>query len=837
MSKGNIGFLRSYTPGKKPTKEILKPGNLAVNFSDQIIYCSDDSGGIWPMGYGKSVLTINGKSPDSSGNLTLQIEAGSSVKYDAGVLIKDKSKSSAEMNELIKKVQKEGGGTIVLGEHEYIIDGVVPDNGDGYKTGWLVPYTPEQGQFNTKGVTFELSSGSSLVSGDEKIIMIRGSNNFTRINGSGRFTAGNKETIHVGFVPENMIQTTQKVSQQFCSVDKNIGFLGGYSAVTFQPGPTVDGAASGSFFHRVGFTYFNVSYPVWFKAPPKGTKDVLTTTTYLEHIYGHFSISSGKFEACDAHLTNCAFEGMSGEAVEYVEKGNAESSFTNKLMIDNCDFEAYATSNSFNLWGITLGPNNKFVSMTGTSVELASTLSPNVQYGKQVYGSYDAVIVREHVIEQVAGKKGVDEQKIATIINKDGFSVYSVGTPYIFNTPSVWFNCPITLKKGNTELGGKDDLYSGLRTVIGDSWNGVHIRCNSGESKKTNQVGVRVEFNGARKGFHPFQYIRDGVETFMITDGGDMWCAKGSFLAPDIHGIRINGDKDFSAFVHVPPNSDAAEWTTSFRCYGNEDWRIGEKKIVTDAPKDNNNYVRNNNSWVKLEAETKVNSVNGISPDVNGDIKIVIPEPKPTLPISVWEHRTITWVTCDKNLVAAYSESLSDTLNCLCTSVTIPTKDMVKTDYQGSDLYVLDILELTNTMTANSGHDNVVPDITTFGGKVRDIIVELTKLQEEISEKPQFVLVTNPENDTQAVKDRNDYIRLLGSYFGCCVVSLDRTCGLWNTELVTAWSKTRELNVTITETIASKINGLFPTKADAERLRRWNDKNQWNDPDTWRDTE
>lgn len=357
-------------------------------------------------------------------------------QYFAPAYIKDLERSSDDMNKLIKKVQDLGGGTICLGDFEYGVNPVIRQSeADGYDTGWLVPYKQEQGQGQSHGITFNLTAGTKIKALSNNMMTLRGANNFTEINGNGVFSSIFKNVLHIGFVPEDMDNSTTLCSQQFCKVDPCISFVGGFSCVVFQPGPTINGAASGSYYHRVGFNFYNVDYPVWFKQPLHAS-DNLTTTTFLNGINGHVCISSGKFEACDAHMINCAFEGMSGEVVDFVTKGHNQNTNDNCLKISHTDFEVFKSSSHLERWGIQIGLNVKFV---GNNVDILETRSPNWQYGKQVYGSYGTVNVKTHVVEHVAGK-GESQKKIACIISEQkGFDLYSLNSPVYVEVPKFTF--------------------------------------------------------------------------------------------------------------------------------------------------------------------------------------------------------------------------------------------------------------------------------------------------------------------------------------------------------------------------------------------------------------
>ena len=373
-------------------------------------------------------------------------------QYYAPDYIKNRQCSSKEMNELIRKIQSQGGGDIILGDYDYGVDAVLRQD-DGYQTGWHVPFTPAQGQSQTQGVCFILSSGTKIRALSNNMIILRASNNFTRICGSGAFSSGFRNVLHIGFIPDDMNQS-QLGSQQFCYVSTNISFSGGYSCVVFQPAASVDGRSSGSYYHSIGFNFYDVNYPVWFKQPLY-SDDNLTTTTFLEGIRGHLCISAGKFEACDVHMQNCAFEGMSGEVIDFVTSGSYENILHNSLKISNTDFEVFQAATHISRWGIVLGNNVKFV---GGDVAIDEARSPNVQYGKQVFGSYGVVNVKTHVIEHVVGKED-DEKKLSHIMDNNGYTQYSRNCPVTIDITDYKFNFSASFRHKEILIGG--DLAGG----------------------------------------------------------------------------------------------------------------------------------------------------------------------------------------------------------------------------------------------------------------------------------------------------------------------------------------------------------------------------------------
>ena len=565
-------FKRSNTAGKVPAKDSLVEGQLALNFADKLIFSKDDKGNIVTFNTsGKKndlsgvVRSVNGTSPDKDGNVSVKagdgsvssvngvvpdakgdvkLEVPSINKLDASVYVTDKKNSSKQMNELIKKAQASGGGTIVLGDATYLVDISESPKGDSHSTGWLVPFVPGQGQANSVGVTFEFSAGTTVKPVSENMVVIRGSNNFTHIRGCGRMVSEFSNVIHVGFVPENMSQTTDLVSQQFCSVDEDMSFVGGLAAVCCQPGPTVNKAASGSYYHTIGMSFYNVSYPVWLKQAPAGTTDNVNTTVFMSHIRGNVCISAGKFESCDAHMQNCAFEGMTGEIVDFSVKGDLGSKVSNQLKISNCDFEVYKSATHMGEWGIMLGAGNKFAG--GPDINIAETLSPIIQSGKQVYGSYGSVNVGTHVIEHVVGKKG-SEVKVATILNADnGSIIYSETANINLEVPHVHASCTVDVKP----------------------------------------------------------WLKQG----MLFNGTD------TYAEMAFSGFDIKNKKNLDV-----------EYTTSLRCYGGTDWRIGDNKLITEAPDGSKNYVRNNGSWVEMPVtSTKgfVRTVNDVIPGAEGNLSV-----------------------------------------------------------------------------------------------------------------------------------------------------------------------------------------------------------------------
>ena len=550
----------------------------------------------------------------------LQLSSNNKI-YNASDYITDFKHSSAEMNELIKKVQANGGGTIYIDNREYCINSVIPASSDtDYSTGWLVPYTSDQGQENKQGVTFEISAGANLVGIDDNMIMIRGSNNFTRIIGSGKSVANGKNTIHVAFAPEDLNQNTTKVSQQFCSVDKNMSYSGGHCVVLFQSGPTIDGQTSGSYYHTVGFQFYNVNYPVWFKAPEPNTVDNLTTTTFLEHIYGHQCISSGKFEACDIHITNCAFEGMSGEMIEYYAKASEGMHWNNTVKIDNCDYEAYDRCTVLDEWGITIGQN---VKIAGKTIVKKEAKTPQFQLDKQIYGSYGVVDLQSHTVEHRIGLEHHSIKQMAHIMNTDAYIMYSETSDFQinlptnkveFNTAGVDINSQVNVNKALYTNSGCTRFdpagwVSSFATDQGTKTGAVGIFTDVSLSDKR-QSGVAVIKQNkptvSNKEFYPFIYQLPGdISLFNVDIDGNINGGDITSKHPDKFGLKVSGTPKFISIAPISIDGTISN-TMDLRNYGNDDWRVGEtNKILTTG---NTNLIK---------------TINGVAPDSSGNIDVL----------------------------------------------------------------------------------------------------------------------------------------------------------------------------------------------------------------------
>lgn len=447
-------------------------------------------------------------------------ESVNTRQYYAPDYITDLQHSSREMNELIRRVQAQGGGDIILGDHQYGVDAVLKQD-DGYDTGWHVPFTPAQGQSQVQGVCFILSAGTKIRALSNNMIILRASNNFTRICGTGAFSSGFRNVLHIGFIPDDMNQA-QLGSQQFCYVSRNISFSGGYSCVVFQPAASVNGSSSGSYYHSIGFNYYDVSYPVWFKQPPYSDNN-LTTTTFLEGVRGHLCISAGKFEACDVYMHNCAFEGMSGEVIDFVTSGACDNTIHNSLKISNTDFEVFQAATHLSRWGLILGQNVKFV---GGDVEIDETRSPNYQHGKQVFGSYGEVNVKTHVIEQVVGK-GECERKLSHIMDQHGYIQYSLNCPVTIDIPDYKFNRSASFRNKETVVGG--DLAGGGEYRQNNTEYGYIVLPNS--TKLANGgYGYGVWMIHDIPNYKPF-YVKDSNHTtkYVVESDGSVLNATGSY--------------------------------------------------------------------------------------------------------------------------------------------------------------------------------------------------------------------------------------------------------------------------------------------------------------------
>ncbi len=441
-------------------------------------------------------------------------------QYYAPDYISDLAHSSQEMNELISNVQANGGGDIILGDHEYGVNPVLKQD-DGYKTGWHVPYTPGQGQSQTKSISFILSAGTKIRALSNNMIILRASNNFTRICGCGAFSSGYRNVLHIGFIPNDMNQS-EAGSQQFCYVSTKISFSGGYSCVVFQPAATIEGSSSGSYYHSIGFNFYDVSYPVWFKQPTY-SDDNLTTTTFLDGIRGHLCISAGKFEACDVYMQNCAFEGMSGEVIDFETAGACSNILHNSLKISNTDFEAFQGANHLSRWGVILGNNVKFV---GGLVEIDQTRSPNVQHGKQVFGSFGEVDVHTHVIEHTVGT-GESEKKISHIMDHTGYLQYSIKCPVTIDVANYNFNCSVNFRQKETLVGG--DLAGGVEYRQNSTEYG-HIILPGSTDLANGGYGYGVWMVEDLPDYKPF-YVKDYNHTtkYMVESDGSVLNATGSY--------------------------------------------------------------------------------------------------------------------------------------------------------------------------------------------------------------------------------------------------------------------------------------------------------------------
>ncbi len=442
-------------------------------------------------------------------------------QYFAPAYIKDMWHSSKDMNALIRRVQAEGGGDIVLGDFNYGID-IDSDlvTTDGYGTGWQVPFK-DIGQGQSESISFITTGGTRLHAMNSNMIMLRGSQNFVKVKGNGSFNgAGNSNVIDVAFVPEDM-NTKQKVSQQFCTVEPTISLAHSRFGVVYQPGASEGddylGSTSGSYYHDVGFNFYNVDYPLWFKEPPFARNN-LTTTVNVANVKGNHCISSFKCDAGDFKMNNCRFEGMTGEVFEFKERAE-NSTLANLVKISDTVFEVFGAATHVDKWGVILGSEVYFINNPANPAVINEVRTASTQMGKQRYGSYGQTEVRQHVIEQAVTTESGEVIQVSQVLSASNqqLDVFCTNVDLVTHNAKQKFN-KLTVNNPNCDgrILSHTGNYGDLTYVSGAGLSGVSSMTQLQGEPQTGYTYDTLVSNS-------------GANIYMVLGSGNVLNATGTF--------------------------------------------------------------------------------------------------------------------------------------------------------------------------------------------------------------------------------------------------------------------------------------------------------------------
>lgn len=406
----------------------------------------------------------------------------------------------------------------------YSVDGLPSD--DEYLTGWLLPWDGVV-QYSPV-VNINISAGAKLYATSGNMIIIRACKDNVKFTGAGEVN-GNNTSIGIAFCPEDLNQTTDIVSQQFGYVAPTLNFGGLYAAIMTQCGPTVGLSDSGSFYHTLGGKTSNCSYPYWAKDTLTSNQN-FTTRTQLIGFNSIFSVSSAKIDAGEIRMQNCNFEGMSGEVIEFKQKGAPTKIIDNSLYITNTIFEVFAQATLLREFGISIGPGVSFINPT--PARISGTQGATHIPTKLRLGSYGGSEVLTHVMEQAVTSPTGNLRSMTTQVNGDTgqLDYYSETLTNVRHYIRNDF-------KGLQLIANDFDLSRGVHST--QQGHGVYISSgNNGIThfnKQEGSVGVNYKLH--------YMENSSGSSIYEVRGSGDVYNASGTYgMISDVRTKNITGE-------------------------------------------------------------------------------------------------------------------------------------------------------------------------------------------------------------------------------------------------------------------------------------------------------
>jgi hypothetical protein len=166
-----------------------------------------------------------------------------------------------------------GGADIYTGPGKFLFN-PVSTSADGYADGFVLPDLASN--TNSVGGINIIGEGvnTQFLAGADNMIIARGARHFSGVRNVMFKGNGHNNVIGAGLIPADMTQTTKFVSHSYQTWDISVEDCA--EAMVIQPGPTVAGADSGCFYHKIKLFANKNKRAIWAKTDVTGNGNRMT---------------------------------------------------------------------------------------------------------------------------------------------------------------------------------------------------------------------------------------------------------------------------------------------------------------------------------------------------------------------------------------------------------------------------------------------------------------------------------------------------------------------------------------------------------------------------------
>jgi hypothetical protein len=201
-----------------------------------------------------------------------------------------------------------GGGTVVIPEGEYLINGTT--SADSVLNGLLVPYTGQNGTANRVIIRGQGRS-TVLKAGSNNMYVIRFSDNYGSVRDVSIDGNSRNAVYGLGCVPENVTQTTSLVFQNF-NIFSGLYILNCAEGFTLRAGPDVGGADSGCWYNVLKDTHiYFCTRGIWMQDAVNASTSGTNRNNFINVRCGQGMNTGLQIDSADS----CKFYGVNFEGI------------------------------------------------------------------------------------------------------------------------------------------------------------------------------------------------------------------------------------------------------------------------------------------------------------------------------------------------------------------------------------------------------------------------------------------------------------------------------------------------------------------------------------------
>ena len=298
------------------------------------------------------------------------------------------SDSRAAIQAAIDAAQATGGGTVVIPEGTYLIEGVASD--DSVLNGLIVPYVSANGTANRVIIQGQGRS-TVLKAGDNNMYVIRFCDSHGGVRDLSIDGNSNTSVIGLGCVPEDVDQTSTLVFQLY-NIFSGLYILSCAEGVVYKTGPDVGGADSGCWYNVLKDTHiYSCTRGIWLRDSTNAGGSPCNRNNFINVRIGQVTNTGVQIDAGDTNkFYGVNFEGISTgtspnttpTALYIAQAALLAGADNNYNMFFGCSFEGNTRDlDNFNLRSQFFGCN-----LTSTKVNT----SGGAGYGLIFIGGDDA---------------------------------------------------------------------------------------------------------------------------------------------------------------------------------------------------------------------------------------------------------------------------------------------------------------------------------------------------------------------------------------------------------------------------------------------------------------